>query len=118
MPKLRKSTQALYATDENTSVSLTETQLRIMVKPQVQDIRALIDRAVTEDDWLDIIRVYKNLALAGDKKAADFLAKYRFGLPAQMVQHSGKIGTGITIVEVVRKETESIIEGEATEVND
>lgn len=114
MPKLSPKVKdaLVVSSDPNTSVALTESQLKIIVKPSVEDVRSLIDRAITEDDWIDIIRVFREQALNGDRKSAEFLAKYRFGLPPQMVQHSGKVGHGVTIVEVVRTE-EEFIEGEA-----
>jgi len=119
MPKLAKKVKGMVVTSPPTSVLITEQQLNLIVKPDIQDVRSLIDRAVTEDDWVDIIRVFKGQALRGDRKSAEFLARYRFGSPPQMVQHSGKVNAGITIVEVVRTHLDNrgdVIEGEATEL--
>ncbi len=73
-----------------------------VVSPQISDLRSLIDLAVTEDDWLAIFSQAKREALDGNARSREFLVKYRYGLPPQMVQHSGAVGMAVKIVEVVK----------------
>jgi len=83
-----------------------ETDLDIY-RPDDRDLRILMDRAVTEEDWMLIFIKAKEMALDGGQvgvKAMEFLAKYRFGLPAQMTRADGDRGTKITVVEVIRSQ--------------
>ena len=88
----------------------------------IVDLRRMIDAAITEDDWIEIIRVAKEDAVKGGRISRDFLFKYRFGLPPQMVQHTGNIGMKVAIVEVQRPsetlpdDENEIIEGESVEI--
>lgn len=50
--------------------------------------RALIDQAVSERDWLEILRAAKKEAKTDGKGAAlarDWLSRNRFGLPTQVI---------------------------------
>ncbi len=67
--------------------------------PQAIDLRRLIDKAVTEDDWVMIITKAANEAKEGNRSAREFLTKYRFGLPAPATQDN-KTGNIISIIEV------------------
>ena len=87
------------------------------------DLRQMIDKAVSENDWLEIFRMAKGKALDGERLWAEFLTKYRWGLPPQMVQHGGKVGAGVVIVEVIKSvdqdidpDDPDIIEGEVEQV--
>ena len=88
----------------------------------IVDLRRLIDAAVTEADWIEIIRIAKAGAQNGNRFDREFLFKYRFGLPPQMVQHTGNVGMKVAVIEISRPnetlpESESeIIEGESTEI--
>ena len=74
-----------------------------------RDLKLLMDSAVTPDDWLDIFRTAKSMSLSGNVKAMEFLAKYRWGLPAQMI--AATIGNArITVIEVVRPNVVPIAE--------
>ena len=66
-----------------------------------RDLKLLMDSAVTPDDWLDIFRTAKSMSLSGNVKAMEFLAKYRWGLPAQMIAATAG-NARITVIEVVR----------------
>lgn len=87
------------------------------------DLRRLIDRAISEDDWLAIFRMAKSKALDGERLWAEFLTKYRWGLPPQMVQHGGKVGAGVVMIEVIKHSNDdidvddpTIIDGQAEQV--
>lgn len=91
------------------------------------DLRRMIDAAVTEDDWIAIFSIAKGRALNGERLWAEFLTKYRWGLPPQMVQHGGKINAGVVMVEVVKRSDDDgaeieigddtdIVDGEAEQI--
>lgn len=109
MPKtktLPKSTRADGLIILNPEEASRGTDLDIY-RPDDRDLRILMDRAVTEEDWMLIFIKAKEMALNGGQvgvKAMEFLAKYRFGLPAQMTRADGDKGTKITVVEVVRSQ--------------
>lgn len=65
------------------------------------DIIALIDRCVTEQDWIDIIEAQKKLAKRGVLKSAEWLADRKFGKPAQPV--TGADGGALNIIITERK---------------
>lgn len=66
-----------------------------------RDLKLLMDAAVTPDDWLDIFRTAKEMSFKGNVKAMEFLAKYRWGLPATMIAATAG-NAQITVIEVVR----------------
>ncbi len=68
--------------------------------PQAIDLRRLIDKAVTEDDWIAIITKAASEAKEGNRSAREFLTKYRFGLPAPASQDLKGGGNTIQIIEV------------------
>ena len=118
MPRLKKN--ALIIAHDN-SISTHATRIDIpdteMITPQMMDMRKMIDAAITEQDWIDIFGVYRRLAISGDRKAAEFIAKYRFGLPAQMGSQNEKDVSGITVLEIVKttvsREDSEIIDGDS-----
>lgn len=61
-------------------------------------ITALIDRAVSIDDWLFIFDLLKKKAFRGDLKAIEMLLDRRFGKAIQANEHTGKDGGPIVIV--------------------
>src|SRR3990167_10425176 len=67
----------------------------------VEDLRYLMDTAVSPDDWTAIFRKAKDMSFEGNIKAMEFLAKYRWGIPATMTLEQGERRENITIVEVV-----------------
>ena len=85
--------------DEIQSISLIEPE-RAVAPADTVDLRKLIDRAVSESDWLDIIGKAKSDALEGDKPAREFLFKYRFGLPAPMSPVNDSPAGRILLIEV------------------
>lgn len=89
----------------------------VALSPRSSDLQRLVDMAVTEQDWIAVFRCAKDRALDGNVKWAEFLAKYKWGMPPQMVEHKGGIGVGIKVVEIIRTEAriEDVIEGEVKE---
>ena len=90
--------------EDRSIIPASDTSLDIY-RPDDRDLRILMDRAVTEDDWVDIFSKAREMALSGGQvgiKAMDFLAKYRFGLPAQMTRPENEGVKQITVVEVIR----------------
>ena len=81
----------------------------------VEDLRYLMDTAVSPDDWTAIFRKAKDMSFEGNIKAMEFLAKYRWGIPATMTLEQGERRENITIVEVV-KTTREKTEPETYEV--
>ena len=111
LPTTRRTTKngvlqpPLNLPPENTQVALREVKPPTEVYvPDDRDLRLLMDRAVDEDDWVAIFNTAKTMALAGGQvgvKAMEFLAKYRFGLPAQMVNQTVQKAKPIEMVEIV-----------------
>jgi hypothetical protein len=60
-------------------------------------IIALIDEAVTDEDWKFIIGAQLKKARRGDHKAIEWLTDRRFGRAIQALEHSGKDGEAIRI---------------------
>ena len=81
----------------------------------VEDLRYLMDTDVSPDDWTAIFRKAKDMSFEGNIKAMEFLAKYRWGIPATMTLEQGERRENITIVEVV-KVTREKAESETYEV--
>ena len=76
-----------------------------LYRPDDRDLRILMDKAVTEDDWIDIFSKAREMALSGGQvgvKAMDFLAKYRFGLPSQMTRPENEKQKPIQIIEIYK----------------
>lgn len=81
--------------------------IREIFNPGDDNLKYLIDIAVTEGDWIAIFRRALDIALHGEKenmnlKAMEFLAKYKWGVPAPMVGPSAVPPTRVTIVEIVK----------------
>ena len=88
-------------------------------RPDDRDLRLLMDRAVTEGDWHNIFVKAREIALSGGQvgiKAMEFLAKYRFGLPAQMTRDDGEKQAEIRIVEIIKGNSVEQIENKAKPV--
>ena len=114
------SSQVASSSQEATSIIRHPENLPAEQEEQDRDLKLLMDEAVTELDWLDIFRKAKEMALGGGQvgvKAMEFLAKYRWGLPAQMMGIGPGEQSKITIVEVVRQERlverPEIVDGES-----
>ena len=60
-------------------------------------ISALIDKVVSEDDWVFIIDVLLKRARRGDNKAIEMLMDRRFGRAIQPSEISGKGGSAINL---------------------
>lgn len=55
---------------------------------EIAHLRALIDKAVSEEEWLQVIRGLVGVAMNGEKgsvQAAGLLFSYRFGNPTQYI---------------------------------
>ncbi len=59
-------------------------------------ITALIDKAVTENDWVEIIKILYTRAKRGDLKAIEMLMDRRFGKAKQPL--TGEDGEGLKIL--------------------
>src|SRR3990167_9374583 len=68
----------------------------------VEDLKYLMDTAVSQDDWTAIFRKAKDMSFEGNIKAMEFLAKYRWGIPATMTVDNNQKRENITIVEVIK----------------
>ena len=120
MPRIRKTVQSLVvgATD-NTNMEIPNLPA---ISPTAVDLRRMIDCAITEQDWISIFSKFRGMAMDGNLKAAEFLAKYRFGLPPTMGTVNDKVSAGIQIVEIIKttmsRETQDaeIIEGTVEEI--
>ena len=97
----RKYTRKIKQLDEDgiKSISILEPRT-VAPTADTVDLRKLIDRAVSESDWLHIIGKAKLDALEGDKPAREFLFKYRFGFPAPMAQANDVSAGKILLIEV------------------
>lgn len=92
--------------DSTTAIAIHPENLPAEQELQSADLKLLMDTAVNENDWIDIFRKAKEMALSGGAtgvKAMEFLAKYRWGLPPQMLGLAVE-QSRITIVEVMRPE--------------
>ncbi|MHB8962006.1 MAG: DUF5681 domain-containing protein [Saccharofermentanales bacterium] len=58
-------------------------------RPKGLSIIALIDAAVSEADWRNIISILKTKASRGDLKALEMLMDRRFGKATQMIAGDG-----------------------------
>lgn len=65
-------------------------------------LTALIDTAVTADDWDFIFKTLLRMARRGNLKAIEMLLDRRFGKAVQPNEHTGKNGEPITLVEIIR----------------
>jgi hypothetical protein len=63
-------------------------------------ITALIDKAMTEADWLFIIEAQIKRARRGDQKSIEWLTDRRFGKALQATEISGKGGGAIEVIHV------------------
>src|SRR3990167_10402027 len=114
MPITRKTTRKIkdgvWVSDTNTTtaVAVHPGNLPEPFEPDAHDLRNLLDTAITEDDWKSIFRKALEMSLAGNVKAMEFIAKYRWGLPAIMAAPQGNVQTSIHIVEVVRPNQGSV----------
>ena len=55
-------------------------------------LRQMVEDAVSEEDWVEIIKTIAAMAKAGDLHAARFLAEYRDGKPTERVDSIGSLG--------------------------
>ena len=122
-PKRIKNSLIEEVVDDMSRAVIEASQSMPQLPAVAIDLRRMIDKAVSEDDWLAIFRMAKGKALDGERLWAEFLTKYRWGLPPQMVQHGGKVGAGVVIVEVIKSTDQDIdaddpdiIEGEVEQV--
>lgn len=60
-------------------------------------IVALIDRAMTEEDWLFVISAQIKRARRGDQKAIEWLTDRRFGKAIQQTDNKHKVSLDLTI---------------------
>ena len=67
------------------------------------DFLALIDSAVSSDDWREIIGKANQQAKRGDHRAREWLADRRFGKARERVEQSG--GLGVLIYDVEKTNT-------------
>lgn len=67
-------------------------------------ITALIDKAVSERDWYDIINVLLTRAKRGDLKAIEMITDRRFGKASQPI--TGEGGGPITWSEFIKSKNE------------
>ncbi len=58
-------------------------------RPKGLSITALIDKAVTENDWVEIIEILYTKAKRGDLKAIEMLMDRRFGKATQPLTGDG-----------------------------
>ena len=125
MPRPRKIVNSILQEEAgNVTQAIIEVSQSVPQLPAVTvDLRRLLDKAISENDWLEIFRMAKGKALDGERLWAEFLTKYRWGLPPQMVQHGGKVGAGVVIVEVIKSvdqdidaDDPNIIDGEVEQV--
>ena len=100
----RKVSKGVLVSQTNIS-SYPEASTEVYRPTDDRDLQILMDAAITEDDWRDVFIKAKEIALSGGMvgvKAMEFLAKYRWGMPATMTLASENAQAQITIVEVVR----------------
>lgn len=72
---------------------------------ELAEFRALIDQAVSDKDWLEILRAAKKEAKTTGRGAAlarEWLSKYRFGLPTQIIAGDPDAAP-IQFIEVARE---------------
>lgn len=114
MPITRKTTRKIKDgvwvsdTHDTTAVAIHPNNLPEPFEPDTHDLRNLLDTAITENDWKAVFRKALEMSLEGNVKAMEFIAKYRWGLPAIMSAPQGNVQTSIHIVEVVRPQTGSV----------
>ena len=125
MPRPRKIKNSLIeeVVDDMSRAVIEASQSEPQLPAVAIDLRRMIDKAISENDWLEIFRMAKGKALDGERLWAEFLTKYRWGLPPQMVQHGGKVGAGVVIVEVIKSvdqdidaDDPDIIDGEVEQI--
>ena len=96
----------LFVDENDTPTSVVSANAEIeLYRPDDRDLRILMDKAVTEDDWHNVFSTLLGLATAGGQvgvKAAELLMKYRFGLPAQMSRGEAEQKQPIKIIEIYR----------------
>lgn len=118
MPRKRIVNSVIQEEANNITQAMIEASQSVPQLPAVTvDLRRLIDKAISEDDWLAIFRMAKSKALDGERLWAEFLTKYRWGLPPQMVQHGGKVGAGVVMIEVVKYSNDDIDADDPTIIN-
>lgn len=81
---------------------------------EISRFRELIDAAVTDADWLEIIVAAMKDAKAHDRDAGiarTFLVSYRFGLPTQLIGGDPEAAP-IEVIEIVRPDARAIRVGE------
>lgn len=117
MPKTTTQSPPVVISDAELSKSVSPQSVDIY-RPDDRDLRLLMDRAVTEEDWLSIFVTAKEIAFKGGQvgiKAMEFLAKYRFGLPATMTTQK-EAQKPIVMVEIVKGQTVEQIENHSKPV--
>lgn len=60
-------------------------------------IYTLIDEAVTDADWQELINRLKKLAMRGNLKAMEMLLDRRWGKPTQSIEAGEKTGLKISV---------------------
>ena len=74
-------------------------------RPNGLSITALIDKAVTRDDWDFIFATLLKMARRGNLKAIEMLMDRRFGKALQTNEITGKDGGPIKYIEVLLDST-------------
>ena len=105
MPKTSTKSQSPTILSDAELMESAHPQAVEIYRPDDRDLRLLMDRAVTEGDWHNIFVKAREIALSGGQvgiKAMEFLAKYRFGLPAQMTRDDGEKQKPIQVIEIYK----------------
>lgn len=59
-----------------------------MTKAQKLGLDAIVEEAVSREDWVAIFKHSKLKAISGELDHAKFLAEYYFGKPKQQIDHT------------------------------
>ena len=107
MPRKATRTVSNGVVVNPTSVSIPNTSAipDIYSSNTDRDLKILMDRAVTESDWVMVFKTALDMSLGGGMiavKAMEFLARYRWGMPPTMTIAADNANAQITIVEVIR----------------
>lgn len=106
-PARRKIKNSVVVGEDTTGLAVYDSNLPAERPSQdVEDLKYLMDTAVTPDDWTAIFIKAKDMSIEGNIKAMEFLARYRWGMPATMTADVGEKRQHITIVEVIKASRE------------